>query len=367
MKMADLDTPVLVVDLDRMERNIQRMAGFAREAGVKLRPHVKTHKIPHLAHLQLNAGAAGITVAKVGEAEVMAEAGISDILVCYPVLGQEKLRRLAELARRCRITVALDSAEVAAGLSDAAQAHNVSFEVYLEVDSGLGRCGLPPGEPVVDLARRIWGLPGITVTGVCTHAGHALRAASSEERDAIGRCEADSVLQTKDRLEKAGMPVREVSVGSSATVRVSGRVPGVTEIRPGTYIFNDYAQVMAGAATQDDCALEVLSTVVSRPSADRAVLDAGSKCLSSDFYRIRAGMDGYGYLRGHGGLTLARLSEEHGVVPLQGNGEGLRIGDRVQIIPNHACAALNLFDVLIGVRRGDVQAEWPVLARGQVR
>ncbi len=367
MTVADLDTPVLLVDLPRMERNVRRMAEFARTSGVKLRPHVKTHKIPALAHLQLAAGAAGITVAKLGEAEVMADAGITDILVCYPIVGADKLLRLVHLARRTKITVALDSFEVAEGLAKAAGAHGVHFDLYLEVDSGLNRCGLPPGGPVVRLAQQIARLTGVTITGVLTHAGHAIRATAAAERDAIGLYEGTCVVRTKEALEAAGIPVREVSVGSSATVRVSGRVPGVTEIRPGTYIFNDFTQMSAGACAEDDCALTVLTTVVSRPAPDRAIVDAGSKCLSSDFHLANDHVTGYGYLKGSGDVIVARLSEEHGVVPLSNGHPRLAIGDRVEIIPNHACGALNLWDTLAGVRNGDVEALWPVLARGKVR
>lgn len=367
MKVAALDTPALLVDLPRMERNIRTMAEFARDARVKLRPHVKTHKIPALAHLQVGAGASGVTVAKLGEAEVMADAGITDILVCYPILGMEKLERLAHLARRIQISVAIDSIEAARQLSETAKTHRTRYQIFLEVDSGLNRCGLPPGDPVVDLARQILRLDGVEIVGVCTHAGHAIRATTPAERDAIARHEGDCVVFTRDRLLAAGIPIREVSVGSSATVRVSGRVPGVTEIRPGTYIFNDYMQTTAGACTEQDCALTVLSSVVSRPSRERAILDAGSKCLSSDFHHLTERMTGYGYLKGSRGTTVARLSEEHGVVELTDHDPPLAIGDRVEIIPNHACAALNLWDVAHGVRNGDVEVVWPVLARGKVR
>lgn len=367
MIVADLDTPILLVDIPRMERNIRRMAEFAHSAGVKLRPHVKTHKTPALAHMQLEHGATGVTVAKVGEAEVMAQAGVEDILVCYPIIGMEKLERLAHLARRARITVAVDSLQAARQLAEAAQRFGVHFDLFLEVDSGLNRCGLPPGDPVVDLARAVARLDGVEITGVCTHAGHAIRAATPSDRDAIARHEGECVVFTRDRLQAAGVAIREVSVGSSATVRVSGRVPGVTEIRPGTYIFNDLMQMTAGACSEEDCALTVLSTVVSRPSPDRAILDAGSKCLSSDFHRMTERMTGYGYLKGSPGTIVARLSEEHGVVQLTNGDPPLDIGDRVEIIPNHACAALNLWDVLHGVRDGEVEAVWPVLARGKVR
>lgn len=367
MKVTALDTPVLLVDVDRMERNVSRMAAFARQAGVKLRPHVKTHKIPELAHLQVAAGASGITVAKLGEAEVMADAGISDILVCYPIIGDDKLERLMRLARRSRIIVALDSLAAAEGIAAAARSHGVHLEILVEVDSGLNRCGLPPGQPAVELGRQIAALRGITFAGLLTHAGHAIRATTIEERDAIGRYEGECVVTTRNQLEAAGIPVQEVSVGSTATVGISGRIPGVSEIRPGTYIFYDFMQMNAGSATEDDCALTVLSTVVSRAATDRVVLDAGSKCLSSDFYRITDRMSGYGLIKGSGGRVVGRLSEEHGVVALPDGDAGLAIGDRVEIIPNHACAALNLFDRLVGVRGGEVVATWPVLARGKVR
>jgi D-serine deaminase-like pyridoxal phosphate-dependent protein len=371
--LAQLDTPVLVADLRRMEGNIARMSEFGRAAGVKVRPHVKTHKIPALAHMQLTAGAVGVTVAKLGEAEVMVDAGITDVLVCYPIVGADKLLRLAHLARRAKISVALDSFEVAEGLARTAREHGVRFDVLVEIDSGLNRCGLPPGEAAVPLAQRIARLDGITFAGLLTHAGHATRATEPEERDAIGRFEGECMIATKRVVEAAGVPVRGVSVGSSATVRVSGRVPGVTEIRPGTYISNDFMQMSVGACTEDECALTVVSTVVSRPAPDRVIVDAGSKCLSSDFHHANSRMTGYGYVKGSGGaLTVARVSEEHGVIPLPNGqrppvGPPTAIGDRVEIIPNHACGALNLWDTLVGVRDGEVEAVWPVLARGKVR
>ena len=374
MTIAQLDTPVLLVDLRRMERNINRMGDFGHEVGVKVRPHVKTHKIPALAHMQLTAGAVGVTVAKLGEAEVMVDAGITDVLVCYPIVGADKLLRLAHLARRAKISVALDSFEVAEGLATTAREHGVRFDILVEVDSGLNRCGLPPGEPVVALVQRITRLAGITFAGLLTHAGHATRATDPAERDAIGRYEGECMIATKRLVEAAGVPVREVSVGSSATVRVSGRVPGVTEIRPGTYIFNDFMQMTVGACAEEDCALTVLSTVVSRPAPDRAIVDAGSKCLSSDFHGANSRMTGYGCVKGSGGgLTVARVSEEHGVIqvsegwPLSEGQRPISIGDRIEIIPNHACGALNLWDTLVGIRDNDVEAMWPVLARGKVR
>jgi D-serine deaminase-like pyridoxal phosphate-dependent protein len=356
-----------------MERNIIRMGDFGHTVGVRLRPHVKTHKIPALAHMQIRAGAVGVTVAKLGEAEVMVDAGITDVLVCYPIVGADKLLRLAHLARRAKIGVALDSFEVADGLARTAREHGVRFDVLVEIDSGLNRCGLPPGEAAVPLAQRIARLDGVTFAGLLTHAGHATRATEPEERDAIGRYEGECMIATRRLVEAAGVPVREISVGSSATVRVSGRVPGVTEIRPGTYIFNDFMQMTVGSCSEDDCALTVLSTVVSRPAPDRVVVDAGSKCLSSDFHRANSKMTGYGYVKdSRGVLTVTRVSEEHGVIQLPKgwqppDGRLPTVGDRIEIIPNHACGALNLWDTLVGVRDGEVEAVWPVLARGKVR
>lgn len=364
--LEELDTPALVVDLDVMERNIERMAALAREAGVRLRPHVKTHKSPWIAHQQLRAGAAGITVAKLGEAEEMVEAGITEIFIAYPIIGEQKLRRFQELLDRVDLMVAVDSVEGAEPLGRAARkSRRGRVRVFVDVDTGHRRLGLPPGEPSADLARRIAGIEGIQVVGLMSHAGHLASAATQEALAEEARRAAASLVATAEALRRRGLPVEHVSPGTTPGAAFEARVPGVTEIRPGTYVFNDRNTVDRWAATEADCALTVLATVVSRPSADRAVIDAGSKVLSSD--RAVGSDRTFGLVVGRPDLRLERLSEEHGILAVEADGPGLRVGDRLQVIPNHVCTAVNLSDLLYGYRDGRVVKEIPVAARGRSR
>ncbi|MFF5205731.1 alanine racemase [Streptosporangium sp. NPDC000396] len=337
------DTPALVVDLDIVEANIAEMAAVAERHAVRLRPHAKAHKMPDLARLQLDAGAAGITCAKLGEAEVMADAGFDDILLAYPVVGPLKLDRLRALRERARVRVSLDSVEVAEGLSALG-----GIEVLVEVDTGLGRLGRPPGEPTARLVRDIARIPGIEVVGLLTHAGHSYRAADPR---AAAVHEVSSLVETAGLCRDLGL--REISVGSTPTARHAAAVPGVTEIRPGAYVFNDGMTIRAGAATEDTVAARVVTTVVARPAPDRFVVDAGSKTLGAGEGTAVAGRPD---------LTLAFLSDEHGVW----YGEGPQIGDRLELIPFHICPVVNLFDVAAGTRGGEVVQELPIAARGRV-
>lgn len=360
----DLETPCLVLDLDVVERNVAAMAAVAADAGVRLRPHAKTHKSPRLARMQLDAGAAGITVAKLGEAEVMVDAGLDDLLVAYPVWGRGKLDRLRALRERARIRVGLDSPEVAAGLGRVGREAGDAVEVLVEVDSGHGRLGRPPGAASAALVAEIARVPGVRVVGLLTHAGHAYRTASGEDLAAAARREGADLVATAELCERAGVPVAEISVGSTPTARIAAAVPGVTEIRPGTYIFNDVQQMRLGVAEEGDCGASVVTTVVARPSEERFVIDAGSKCLSSD------GADGppfpgRGVVVGRPDLVLDFLTEEHGVGRRAAGGD-VRIGDRLRVIPLHVCACVNLFDVAYLVRNGIVTDELAIAARGRV-
>jgi D-serine deaminase-like pyridoxal phosphate-dependent protein len=360
--IEDLPTPAVLVDLDVLERNIARMAAQARIAGVRLRPHVKTHKCPEIARLQQAAGAVGVCVAKVGEAEVFARAGFEDLFIAYPVVGEDKARRLLALADRVRLAVGADSVEGAETLAGPFAEAGRSLDVLLKVDVGYGRVGVPPRR-ALGLARRIAEVPGLELRGVFTHAGHAYGAERPRDVRRIGRLEGERLTRTADALREAGLPAEEVSVGSTPTAAHAMTVPGVTECRPGNYVFHDATQVALGTCEPEDCALTVLATVVSVPAADRAVVDAGSKTLSSDALRPRSG--GFGRIVGRKG-RLQKLSEEHGVVAV-GRGESFRVGERVRILPNHACVVANLHDRLIGTSGERVEAILPVAARGQVR
>jgi D-serine deaminase-like pyridoxal phosphate-dependent protein len=360
--IEDLSTPAVLVDLDVLERNIARMAARAREAGVRLRPHAKTHKCPEIARLQRAAGAWGLSVAKVGEAEVFADAGFEDLFVAFPVVGEDKGRRLASLADRVRLAVGVDSVEGARTLAGPFRAAGRALDVLLKVDVGYGRVGVPPDE-AVDAARRIADVPGLRLRGVFTHAGHGYLAESRAAVDAIAAQEGGRLAATGEELRAAGLLVEEVSVGSTPTAARAMGVPGVTECRPGNYVFHDGSQVALGTCAVEDCALTVVATVVSVPGPGRAVLDAGSKTLSSDPLRPRP--DGYGQVLGRRS-RVDKLSEEHGVVAVA-EGESFRVGERVRVLPNHACVVANLHDTLVGVSGDRVEAVLEVAARGRVR
>jgi D-serine deaminase-like pyridoxal phosphate-dependent protein len=357
-----LATPVVVVDLDVLERNIARMAARAREAGVRLRPHAKTHKCPEIARLQRAAGAWGLSVAKVGEAEVFAEAGFDDIFVAYPVVGEDKGRRLVTLADRVRLAVGADSIEGARTLAGPLREAGRALDVLLKVDVGYGRVGVLP-DHAVEVARQIVDVPGLRLRGVFTHAGHGYLAEARAAVDEVAAQEGGLLAATAADLRAAGFPIEEVSVGSTPTAALAMRVAGVTECRPGNYVFHDASQVALGTCGIEDCALTVVATVVSVPAPDRAVVDAGSKTLSSDPLRPRPG--GYGQVLGRAS-RVEKLSEEHGVISVA-EGETFHVGERVRILPNHACVVANLHDRLVGVSGGRVEAILDVAARGRVR
>jgi D-serine deaminase-like pyridoxal phosphate-dependent protein len=361
--LAELETPALVIDLDVLEANLAEMAAVAARAGVGLRPHTKTHKSPEIARLQLAAGAAGITCAKLGEAEVMADAGLDDLLVAYPLVGQDKLRRLGGLLERARVRVSLDSVEVAEGLGRLGGQLGRPVEVLVEVDTGLHRLGRPPGPPTAELVGLIARVPGVAVAGLLTHAGHAYRATTPQELRRLAEREALDLVETAALCRRQGIELAELSVGSTPTARAGAFVDGVTEIRPGTYALNDATMMRLGVATEATTAARVLATVVARPTTERFVLDAGSKCLTTDNMGT---VPDWLVVAGRPGLHLDFLSEEHGVGHLDG-GERLGIGDRVQVIPSHACGCVNLFDLAYGVRGGRVERELPIAGRGRVR
>jgi D-serine deaminase-like pyridoxal phosphate-dependent protein len=360
--LDQLSTPAVVVDLDVLERNISRMAARARDAGVRLRPHAKTHKCPEIGRMQRAAGAWGLSLAKVGEAEVFVDAGFDDLFVAYPVVGADKGRRLLQLTDRARLAVGVDSVEGARTLAEPFHSAGRTLEVVLKVDVGYGRVGVPP-ERAVELARRVAELPGLRLRGVFTHAGHGYLAETRAGVDEIARLEGERLAEAAALLRGAGLPVDEVSVGSTPTAAVAMRVRGVTECRPGNYVFHDASQVALGTCAVEDCALTIVATVVSVPAPDRAVVDAGSKTLSSDPLRPRPG--GHGRLLGRES-RIEKLSEEHGVVAVA-PGEAFHVGERVRILPNHACVVANLHDSLVGVSGDRVETILQVAARGRVR
>jgi len=357
--VEDVETPAVLVDLDVLEANVSRMAEAARRHGVRLRPHAKTHKTAEIGRMQVAAGAAGLCLAKTSEAEAFAGAGFDDVFVAYPVVGEGKPQRLLALADRLRLSVGFDSEDGARSLASAFHAAGRSLDVLLEVDVGFHRVGVAP-EAAVDLARRAADLPGLRFRGVFTFAGHAYACPTPQEVAAVGRSEAQTLVAVAAACRDAGLPCDVVSVGSTPTAPHAMASPGVTECRPGVYVFNDASQLSLSACSLEQCALTVLATVVSVPAPGRAVVDAGSKVLSSDPLRPVSG--GHGFILGTRS-RLSRLSEEHGVVDVA-DGDSFRVGERVRILPNHACVVANLTDRLLGIRAGRVEAELPLIARG---
>ena len=363
MHVFELDTPALVVDLDVMERNLSRMADYCRRHQLRLRPHTKTHKIPELARKQVESGAAGITVAKLDEAEVMIDAGLDDLLIAYPILGSIKTRRLARLAERARLAVALDSVTAARDISAAVSERGTSVAVLVELDTGFERCGVANEVEALELAQIISSLPGLHFQGLMFFPGHF--GVAPEQRTVL-RAEVNALLdRCLEAFARAGVPVEIVSGGSTPSGYESELFHGVNEVRPGTYIFNDRNTVGVSAASLDDCALSVLVTVVSTSVAGRAVIDGGSKTFSSDRYQAEDGR-GFGLIKEDPAAEIERFSEEHGHLNLSRSDRKYRVEERLLIIPNHVCSTVNLHDEIYGVRGDHVETVWPVAARGKV-
>ncbi len=362
-----LDTPEVVIDLDTVRANVVRAAAMAREFGVDLRPHAKTHKLPEIAQLQIDAGAVGVQVAKLGEAEVLADAGIRDILVGYPIVGDGKLARLASLAERCTVSVTIDSDEVAAGISRVARERGVNIAALIELDTGLRRLGVSPGSGAADLAERVAALPGIELAGVFTHEGHVYTQARDErEREQLTWDACHAAVETAEEIRGRGLAAPTVSVGSAGTFRFAIRCPGVTEVRPGTYVFNDRSQIAQGAAGVNDLAAFIVTTVVARPTPERIVVDAGTKVLTSDRMLVADPPASFGWVLGHDDWQLSRLSEEHGILEIPAAAD-VGVGDRLAIVPNHVCPTINLASAVTIVEGGRRAGRWIVAARGHVQ
>jgi D-serine deaminase-like pyridoxal phosphate-dependent protein len=364
MLVSEIDTPALLIDLDIMERNLSRVATYAKENGLRLRPHTKTHKSPHVGRLQLASGAVGLTVAKVGEAEVMLAAEPKDLLVAYPVIGRQKLARLMPVARATKVTVALDSLFAARQISDAARAEGVDIGILAEFDAGFGRVGVTPGEPLLTLVQSIRRLPHITFEGLTFYPGHIKNTEEGglEELKAVAAI-VDSVLAD---FRRAGVEVGVVSGGSTPTLFHSHLVGGLNEIRPGTYVYNDLSTVRSGACTLEDCAATLLCTVVSTARPGQMIVDGGSKTFSSDRLPGTAEMI-FGHVADAPGARFFRMNEEHGYVDVSRAEREFLVGDRVRIVPNHVCAAVNLHDQVYGIRGDSVETTWKVEGRGKLQ
>lgn len=349
-KVNAIPTPAVTIELDILARNVRRVQDLLEACGLKVRPHVKTHKIPAIARMQLEAGAIGITCQKLSEAEAMADGGLNDILLTYNVLGKEKLKRLVELARRVRLAVTVDNPVVAKELSSAFHDAGIVLPVLCECDTGGQRCGVQSPSEALELAQVLTSLPGLEFHGLMTHP------------TLIGSSQ--FMQETRRLLTGVGLNAAVVSGGGTPELQNIQNANGFTEHRPGTYIYNDRNTMLSGWATKEDCAMRVRATVVSRPRHDRAILDAGAKTLTSD---LGPGIEDYGLITEHPDASLARIADEHGVVDVSRCVQKPEIGEVVTIIPNHACTLSNLHDLVYGVRNKLVAAVWQVSARGCVQ
>lgn len=346
MHINELETPVAIVDLDKMEHNIARLQAYLNEHGIKNRPHIKTHKIPAIARLQVESGAVGITCQKLGEAEVMADAGIKDIFLPYNLMGESKLKRLVDLCRRVKMSVTADSEYTVRGLSEVMAQAGLTLDVLIEFDTGGKRCGVQTPAEAATLARVIEDSPGL-------HFGGLMCYPWSETTDAF-------VKATRELLEPDGIPVKRVSAGGSPRVWQAHTLHETTEYRAGMIIYGDRGSLGNGSLTLDEIAMRVICTVVSRPTPDRGILDGGSKAFSSDLF----GMDSYGLILEYPEAKFYGYSEEHGHVDFSACGRKPEIGERVTVIQNHCCVVSNLFNQMVGVRGDQVEVVWPVVARG---
>jgi len=370
MHLTDLETPAVLIESSRLTRNLDRMQAAVTAQGRRLRPHAKTHKSPLVAGMQIARGAVGICCAKLGEAEVFADAGVADIRVPYP-LNPVNADRVLALANRITFSFIVDDVGVARAWSDIARRAGRRLDVLIKVDVGFHRCGIDPGATdAPSLVREIAGLPGLRFMGLLSHAGHAYGASSDAEVEAIACAEARVLRGLASRSEVA---CEELSVGATPTARFSIHQEGVTELRPGNYAYYDRMQVAVGSAGWDDCALTVLARVVSRPAADRIIFDSGSKTLTSDAAKGRGNTAGHGAVledvhgsRPDDSLLVERLSEEHATVRNANGASRLAIGDLVRIIPNHSCVVSNMVDTAWLVDGDAVVDRLPVAARGRI-
>jgi D-serine deaminase-like pyridoxal phosphate-dependent protein len=351
-----IETPALIIDLDALDRNISTMADYFSQVPAYLRPHSKTHKSPAIAHKQIDAGAIGVCCQKLGEAEVMLKAGVKDILITNEIVDSVKIERLVGLARHGDVKVAVDDLNVAKRLAKTAGSRGVEQGVVIEVDVGLGRCGVQPGHPTLTLAKALSSLDGIELRGLMGYEGPFINLADLTKRKQAAHKRIGLLVDTAELLRSNGVDVEIVSAGATGTHSITGEYPGITEVEAGSYVFMDttYKQL---PDLDFDCALTVLATVISTPVEGRAVVDAGMKTITREL--------GLPQVKALEGVRLVGLSEEHGTLRLA-QGGNLRIGDKIELIPSHCCTTVNLHEHYVGVRADTVEVVWGIPARGKV-
>ena len=348
----DLQTPAVTIHLDRLAANIDRVQATIAKHGVGNRPHIKTHKIPEIARMQMAAGAVGITCQKLDEVDIFTGAGVADdVLLTFNIVGAAKTDRLMELSSRVkRLAVVADNEVVVRGLSEAGVRHGRDVPLLIECDTGFGRNGVQSPEAALSLARFALNMPRIRFEGLMTYPTSGAKAA-------------EYLTRALDLFRAGGIPVPVVSGGGTPALLTLSDFPMETEHRAGTYVYNDVMMVHSGVATWDDCAMHVRATVVSVPTPDRAIVDAGSKVLTREQYYVKD----FGRVVEYPDAVVANLSEEHGMIDLSRSARKPKVGDVVNVIPNHCCVVSNMVDEVYGVRGGAVEVIWPVAARGGVR
>lgn len=353
---SDIETPALIIDLDALDRNISTMADYFSRVPANLRPHSKTHKSPTIAHKQLDAGAIGVCCQKLGEAEVMVNAGVTDVLITNEIVDSAKIERLVGLARHGDVKVAVDNFNVAKRVSKTAAGRGVVQGVVIEVDVGLGRCGVQPGNPTLTLAKALSTLSGIELRGLMGYEGPFINLTDASARKQAAHKRIGLLVETAELLRSNGIDVEIVSAGATGTHNITGEYPGITEVEAGSYVFMDttYKQV---PDLGFDYALTVLATVISAPVEGRAVVDAGMKAITREF--------GLPSVKTSEGVRLVGLSEEHGTLHLA-PGVQLHVGDKMELIPSHCCTTVNLHEQYVGVRADTVEVVWGIPARGKV-
>lgn len=356
----DIDTPALLIDLEKLEKNIEKMARFFSDKKANLRPHIKTHKSPWLAHKQLEAGAIGITCQKLGEAEVMAKAGIRDILIANEIVGVQKIKRLVNLRKNTDVKVAIDNYENAIDISRAASEKRVKIGILIELNIGMNRCGVSPGKTALKLAQRIIKLEGLEFLGFMAYEGHTVFIESYEKREKEVKEALKLVSDTEQLFKENGIECKIISCGGTGTYKITGSYPCITEIEAGSYMTMDNRySTIEGVGSDFEQTLSILATVISKPTEDRVILDVGMKGASIEF--------GVPKLKSaEGKAELYKLSEEHGFIKLLDSScKGFNIGDKVELLPSHGCTTINLHDKFFGIRKGIVEVVLPIEARGK--
>ena len=355
MKKTDIETPALILDIEVLKKNIETMADYLKDKPAKLRPHIKCHKTPVIAHMQIKAGAKGVMTAKLGEAEVMTDAGIADVVIANQVVQDSKLERLAGLNRYGKVSVAVDNSEVAERLSNVALRRGVSVGVVEEIDIGLSRCGVLPGKPAVDLAKKIANLKGLIFEGITGWEGHvAFIKDFRERREQCNRCY-HKLIECKRQILEAGIDVETVGAGGTTTFNLAAEYPGVNEIEAGSYVFMSLTHSLEGIPFQQ--ALTVLTTVTSKPARDRIIVDGGVKtfCVA----------EGNPKVKGFEGLEVHELHMEHGILRLSNPNVSLQVGDMIEFVPAYADTAINLHDKVYITKGDQVETTWGIQARGR--